>query len=195
MTSQGPAAVENGRVSSSTTPRPLRGTPRYRNWQGSPHRPISGFSPGGPRTLVDRPAQRKRHHLESEEQVQSTVRGVSLLMKGPGRATCRRPWDVPDDSEYSRLQMDIQTAIGESRIHKEGADPSNPNLALDPLIEVDDRIDAASLEHLIRLGHHVARRRESATQSFFAKPLGVASDESGLSDGLDVFRRSIALGV
>lgn len=91
--------------------------------------------------------------------------------------------------------MDIQTAIGEPRLHKEGADPTDPTGAVDPLVEVDDRMDSSSLDYLTQMGHQVVRRRESATQSFFAKPLGVASGDGHLTAGVDVFRRSLARGV
>jgi gamma-glutamyltranspeptidase/glutathione hydrolase len=91
--------------------------------------------------------------------------------------------------------MDIQQAIAAPRIHCEGADPSAPVGPSVGTVWVDDRIPADTLADLTGRGHSVVQCRESETQAFFAKPLGIQYTDDGLMGGADIFRRSVAIGV
>jgi len=91
--------------------------------------------------------------------------------------------------------MDVQQAIAAPRLHCEGADPSDPLGPAVHDVRVDDRLPAEALAELARRGHHVLTCRETETQSFLAKPLGIQFTEDSLLGGVDVFRRSVAVGV
>ncbi|WP_029137514.1 gamma-glutamyltransferase family protein [Nakamurella lactea] len=91
--------------------------------------------------------------------------------------------------------MDVAEAIAAPRLHCEGAAPSAPVGPTVADVLVDDRVPAEALADLTRRGHLVRQCRETETQSFLAKPLGVQYTDDGLIGGADVFRRSLAIGV
>lgn len=91
--------------------------------------------------------------------------------------------------------MDVQEAIGAPRLHCEGADPSRPTGAIEPTVLIDDRVPRAALDDLARRGHEVDAVYETSTQSYLAKPLGIQVDGTGLVGGVDVFRKSVGIGV
>lgn len=91
--------------------------------------------------------------------------------------------------------MDVQTAIGEPRIHIEGADPSAPEGPAVRTLLVDDRLDEGIIADLRRRGHDVQPVRETGTQAYLAKPLGIEFADGELIGGVDVFRRSTGIGV
>jgi gamma-glutamyltranspeptidase/glutathione hydrolase len=91
--------------------------------------------------------------------------------------------------------MDVQEAIGAPRLHLEGADPSRPRGKTVRSILLDDRIPKAAQDDLISRGHEVRTVYESGTTNYLAKPLGIAFDGSGLVGGVDVFHKSLGIGV
>jgi gamma-glutamyltranspeptidase/glutathione hydrolase len=93
------------------------------------------------------------------------------------------------------FDMDVQQAIAAPRLHCEGADPSAPVGPAVADVRIDDRVPAATLAELADRGHRVLTCRESETQSFLAKPLGVQFTDDGMIGGADIVRRSVAIGV
>ncbi len=91
--------------------------------------------------------------------------------------------------------MDVQEAIAAPRIHIEGADPAAPIGPTVRTILVDDRLDPSIIEDLTRRGHEVRVIAESATSSYLAKPLGIEFRDDLLLGGVDIFHRSIGIGV
>lgn len=91
--------------------------------------------------------------------------------------------------------MDVQEAIGQPRIHIEGADPSAPEGPTVRTLVVDDRLDETIIADLRRRGHEVHPIRETGTQAYLAKPLGIEFRSGELVGGVDIFRRSTGIGV
>jgi len=91
--------------------------------------------------------------------------------------------------------MDVQQAIAAPRLHCEGADPSAPVGPAVADVRIDDRIPQDVLADLAGRGHRIRTCRESETQSFLAKPLGVQYTPDGMIGGVDIFRRSVAIGL
>ncbi len=92
--------------------------------------------------------------------------------------------------------MDVQEAIGAPRLHCEGADPSRPRGPSVRGLVVDDRLPDEAIADLTRRGHAVRPIYESSATSFLAKPLGIQFlDDGSLLGGVDVFRRSVGIGV
>ncbi|MFW6597911.1 gamma-glutamyltransferase family protein [Propionibacteriaceae bacterium Y2011] len=91
--------------------------------------------------------------------------------------------------------MDVQTAVGEPRIHLEGADPSAPDGPTVRTLTVDDRLPDSIIEDLAGRGHDVVPVRETGGISHLGKPLGIQFTGDGLVGGVDVFRKSIGIGV
>jgi gamma-glutamyltranspeptidase/glutathione hydrolase len=91
--------------------------------------------------------------------------------------------------------MDVQEAIATPRVHHEGADPSNPRGPTERLLVGDDRIPEQSLVDLRRRGYDVLTVYESGTQSSLAKPLGIQFAGEIILGGVDIFRRSVGIGI
>ncbi|MGD7706182.1 gamma-glutamyltransferase family protein [Microlunatus sp. Y2014] len=91
--------------------------------------------------------------------------------------------------------MDVQTAVGEPRLHLEGADPSAPDGPTIRTLTVDDRLPDSIIADLVRRGHDVVPVRETGGISHLGKPLGIQFTDDGLVGGVDVFRKSIGIGV
>lgn len=91
--------------------------------------------------------------------------------------------------------MDVQEAIAAPRLHCEGADPSRPVGPTARAVLVDDRVPRDALDDLARRGHDVQAVYETGTQSYLAKPLGIQFDGSSLVGGVDVFRKSVGIGL
>ncbi|NDL61100.1 gamma-glutamyltransferase family protein [Phytoactinopolyspora mesophila] len=91
--------------------------------------------------------------------------------------------------------MDVQEAIGAPRLHCEGADPSAPIGPTVRTVVIDDRVRSDTLDGLAQRGHEVETVYETGTQSSLAKPLGIQLDDGELVGGVDVFRKSIGIGI
>lgn len=91
--------------------------------------------------------------------------------------------------------MDVQQAIGAPRIHCEGADPAHPNGPAVHQVLIDDRVPSSTLVEFAARGHEPVPCRETSGQSYFAKPLGIQRSNGKLVGGVDVFRKSVAIGV
>lgn len=91
--------------------------------------------------------------------------------------------------------MDVQEAIAEPRIHVEGADPAAPRGATVRTLIADDRLDPEILTGLGERGHEVVTVRETGTQAALGKPLGIQRRGDELIGGVDVFRRSVGIGI
>ena len=91
--------------------------------------------------------------------------------------------------------MDVQEAIGAPRLHLEGANPSRPVGPSVRTLLIDDRVPTDTLDDLRARGHEVRPVYETGTTNFLAKPLGIAFDHGGLVGGVDVFHKSLGIGV
>lgn len=91
--------------------------------------------------------------------------------------------------------MDVQEAIGAPRLHIEGADPAHPVGRTTRTVYIDDRTPATARQDLIERGHELRVIYETGTSNYLGKPLGIAFDGSGLVGGVDVFHKSLGIGV
>lgn len=91
--------------------------------------------------------------------------------------------------------MDVQEAIGAPRMHVEGASPAAPIGETVRTVLLDDRVPDAAVVDLRSRGHEVRRVTETGTTNYLAKPLGIAFDDRGLVGGVDVFHKSVGIGV
>jgi gamma-glutamyltranspeptidase/glutathione hydrolase len=91
--------------------------------------------------------------------------------------------------------MDVQEAIGAPRIHCEGADPADPAGPTEGDVLADDRINAGTLGDLLGRGHRVRTVHETGNQAYLARPLGIQLSNGELFGGVDVFRRSLGIGL
>jgi gamma-glutamyltranspeptidase/glutathione hydrolase len=91
--------------------------------------------------------------------------------------------------------MDIQDAIGAPRIHCEGAYPARPIGPTSRALHVDDRVPSEVLADLTSRGHEIHLAHETSTQNLLAKPLGIQFGDGTLLGGVDVFRRSVGIGI
>lgn len=91
--------------------------------------------------------------------------------------------------------MDVQEAIGAPRLHLEGADPSQPVGKTVRTLFIDDRTPKAASDDLARRGHDVQTVYEAGTTNYLAKPLGIAFEEGALVGGVDVYHKSLGIGV
>jgi gamma-glutamyltranspeptidase/glutathione hydrolase len=92
--------------------------------------------------------------------------------------------------------MDVQEAIGAPRVHMLGADPERPRGNAVHSVIADDRLPAEVIAELRRHGYTVSDVYETGTQSRLARPLGIEfRDDGSILGGVDIFRRSIGIGV
>jgi gamma-glutamyltranspeptidase/glutathione hydrolase len=91
--------------------------------------------------------------------------------------------------------MDVQEAIGAPRLHCEGADPSQPVGQTDRTVLIDDRVPASLLAELTQRGHDVHPIHETACATYLAMPLGIQFAADELLGGVDIFRRSVGIGL
>lgn len=91
--------------------------------------------------------------------------------------------------------MDVQEAIGAPRLHCEGADPSHPVGETDRSVLIDDRVSPSLIVELARRGHHVQPVHETACSTYLAMPLGIQFTGNEILGGVDVFRRSVGIGL
>lgn len=94
------------------------------------------------------------------------------------------------------FDMNVQEAIGAPRLHCEGANPAQPRGQTLRTVYIDDRIQPDTLDNLAKRGHEIRAIYESGSQNFLAKPLGIQfRDDGTILGGVDIFRRSIGIGV
>jgi gamma-glutamyltranspeptidase/glutathione hydrolase len=91
--------------------------------------------------------------------------------------------------------MDVQEAIGAPRLHCEGADPSDPIGATDRTVLIDDRVPASVIQDLARRNHDVRPVHETGCATYLAMPLGLQFTGDEILGGVDVFRRSVGIGL
>lgn len=91
--------------------------------------------------------------------------------------------------------MDVQEAIAAPRLHCEGADPSAPVGPARYEVLVDDRVPREGLDDLARRGHEIRAVTETTTGNITAKPLGIQFAGGELLGGVDIFRRSVGIGI
>lgn len=93
------------------------------------------------------------------------------------------------------FDLDVQSALAAPRLHAEGADPVAPIGPTARLVQVDDRMPDDVVADLVRRGHEVKLVHESDAQGHLAQPLGIQFVSDGLLGGVDVFRRSVGIGL
>jgi gamma-glutamyltranspeptidase/glutathione hydrolase len=94
------------------------------------------------------------------------------------------------------FDMNVQQAIAAPRVHCLGADPTDPRGKPVHDVIVDDRIPAETVEGLEARSHRIHLCHETVTQSKFAKPLGIQFEDDGtILGGVDIFRRSVGIGI
>jgi hypothetical protein len=65
----------------------------------------------------------------------------------------------------------------------------------DRTVLIDDRVPASLLAELTQRGHDVHPIHETACATYLAMPLGIQFAADELLGGVDIFRRSVGIGL